>query len=65
VSYSNSPAGPNAGYFQLHDVATGTMLRSVPVSGNARQRRRELRILKKQYQVTQFNCQTRAPRFVR
>lgn len=59
-----SPAGPNAGMFQLCD-SSGKIRRTVGVSGNARQRRRVLRVLKQSYTVMQFNCATRAPRFQR
>lgn len=59
-----SPAGPNAGTFLLCD-STGKVIRSTCASGNARQRRRVLRELKKQYIVMQFNCATRAPHFRR
>lgn len=61
---TTSPAGPNAGLFQLCDDA-GKLLLVVGVSGNARQRRLYVRRWKRQYTVMQFNCETRAPRFQR
>jgi hypothetical protein len=61
---SSSPAGTNAGYFQLCDD-NGKMLCAVSASGNAQQRRRKLRLWKRDYVVMQFNPDTRKPRFVR
>lgn len=61
---STSPAGSNAGMFQLCDEQ-GKIKKLLGVSGNARQRRRILRLLKKEHVVMQFNCETRAPRFRR
>lgn len=61
---STSPAGPNAGVFQLCSPLD-VIEQVVGVSGNARQRRRKLRQFKKHFTVMQFNCETRAPRFQR
>jgi hypothetical protein len=61
---STSPAGSNAGQFQLcNDL--GEILVVIGVPGNARQRRLYVRRWKRQYTVMQFNCETRAPRFAR
>jgi hypothetical protein len=61
---STSPAGSNAGQFQLCDDL-GKILVVIGVPGNARQRRLYVRRWKRQYTVMQFNCETRAPRFKR
>lgn len=61
---STSPAGGNAGQFQLCDDQDN-IIKVVGASGNARQRRRLLRNLKKTFVVMQFNLDTRAPRFRR
>lgn len=61
---STSPAGSNAGMFQLCDE-NDRLLAVVGATGNARQRRRKLRLLKKTHVVKQFNPETRAPRFQR
>jgi hypothetical protein len=61
---STSPAGSNAGMFQLCDKED-RLLAIVSASGNARQRRRWVRRWKLQYVVKQFNPETRAPRFER
>ena len=61
---ATSPAGSNAGQFQLCD-ADDRLLAVVGVTGNAKQRRRKLRLLKKTHVVKQFNPETRAPRFER
>lgn len=62
--YTTSPAGSNAGQFQLCDD-TGKILVLIGVSGNARQRRLYVRRWKRNYKVMQFNFETRAPRFER
>ena len=61
---TTSPAGPNAGLFMLFNDE-GRHLVNVTVSGNARQRRLYVRRWKRQFVVMQFNCETRAPRFIR
>jgi len=61
---SASPAGSNAGQFQLCDDQD-KLHGIVGVPGNSRQRRRILRQLKKKHVVKQFNPETRAPRFQR
>lgn len=61
---STSPAGVNAGIFQLCDK-DDRLLGLIGASGNARQRRRILRQLKKTHVVKQFNPETRTPRFER
>lgn len=61
---STSPAGSNAGQFQLCDDQD-KLVGVIGVTGNSKQRRRKLRLLKKTHVVKQFNPETRTPRFER